>query len=221
MDKKIEFEKGLWEELADAVLEMDEDRVINAAVQVVQNNYSAEDAMIKGLAEGMGRAGERFAKDEYFVPEILLCADAMNAGFEVLKDHVKEENIKREATVLIGVVEGDFHDLGKNIVSLLMQAAGFKVHDLGYNVSREQFIEKINELKPDIVAVSTLMTTTLQELEILIKVIKEKFSIDTPKTMVGGAPVTQFFADKIGADFYGETAHDAVNGVKKLLGNTK
>ena len=87
MDKKIEFEEGLWEELADAVLEMDEDRVINAAVQVVQNNYSAEDAMIKGLAEGMGRAGERFAKDIYFVPEILMCADAMNAGFEVLKDH--------------------------------------------------------------------------------------------------------------------------------------
>ncbi|MFC1724800.1 B12-binding domain-containing protein [candidate division KSB1 bacterium] len=220
MNKKLEFEKGLWEELADGVLEMDEDRVINAAGQVIRNNFSVEDAMIKGLSEGMGRAGERFAKDEYFVPEILMCADAMNAGFDVLKEYVKEENIKRDATVLIGVVEGDFHDLGKNIVSLLMQAAGFKVYDIGYNVHQEKFIEKINELKPDIVAVSTLMTTTLEKLEDLVTAIKTEFSNNTPKTMVGGAPVTQFFADKIGADFYGDTANDAVIGVKKLMGIT-
>jgi methanogenic corrinoid protein MtbC1 len=219
-NKSGEFEKKLWEELADAVVEMDEDRVVNAAGQVIRNNFSVEDAMIKGLSEGMGRAGERFTKDEYFVPEILMCADAMNAGFEVLKDNVKEEDIKREATVLIGVVEGDFHDLGKNIVSLLMQAAGFKVYDIGYNVPREKFIEKISELNPDIVAVSTLMTTTLETLKNLVTGIKAEFSNNTPKTMVGGAPVTQVFADMIGADFYGDTAHDAVIGVKKLMGIT-
>ena len=211
------LEKKLWEELADAVVEMDEKRVIAAAEEVLKNSFSPESAIFNGLSEGMNRVGEKFAKNYYFVPELLMCADAMKAGIGILKDYIEEEKSKIDATVVIGVVEGDFHDIGKNIVSILIQSAGFNVIDLGHNIPVEKFLSYIRDENPDIVAISTLMTTTMKVMEDVVKSIKINFDKKRPKIMVGGAPVTKIFSDSIGADFYGENAQEAVMGVKKLL----
>ena len=218
MENTLEnLEKKLWEELADAVVEMDEKRVIVAAEEVLKNSFSPESAIFNGLSEGMNRVGEKFAENYYFVPELLICADAMKAGISILKNYIEEEKSKIDATVVIGVVEGDFHDIGKNIVSILIQSAGFRVIDLGHNISVEKFLSSIHDENPDIVAISTLMTTTMKVMENVVKSIKTNFDENRPKIMVGGAPVTKVFSDNIGADFFGENAQEAVIGVKKLL----
>jgi len=213
----IEIEK-LWKELAEAVVQMDEERARMLAQKVLDEGFSPKDAILHGLAEGMRQVGEKFAQKCYFVPEVLVCAEAMYAGFDILKEHVPDEEKRKGMSVIIGVVEGDFHDIGKNIVALMLQTAGFIIHDLGSNVPVERFIQRIRELKPDIVALSTLMTTTLETVKDIVNEIRLRFAHKPPKIMIGGASVSQNFAVEIGADFYGEDAQDAVKGAKQLIG---
>jgi dimethylamine corrinoid protein len=215
---KILSEEQLWQELAEAVVLMKEEKVGELANLVLENKFSPKKAILNGLTEGMRQVGDKFAQKIYFVPEVLVCADAMYVGFNILKEHVKDDNSHQKASVVIGVIKGDIHDIGKNIVGLMLQTAGFVVHDLGANVPVQTFIKKISEVKPDLIALSTLLSTTLVRMKEIIQTIHADFGNKSPKIMVGGAPVTQQFADEIGADFYGEDAQEAVIGAKQLLG---
>jgi len=208
----------LWEELAEAVVQMDEERTALLARRVLENAFSPKDAILNGLAAGMLRVGEKFAQKVYFVPEVLVCAETMYAGFDILKEHVPEKEIDTGRTVLIGVVRGDHHDIGKNIVALMLRSAGFSVLDLGKDVRTDHFLNTIRERSPDIVALSTLMSTTLEKMEETVAAIRTEFAAAAPKIMIGGAPVTRAFAEMISADFYGRNVQAAVLGARRLTG---
>ncbi len=214
---KFTNREELFEKLAEAVVKMDEAKTISLSEAVLADNYSAKDAILHGLAEGMRRVGENFVRKIYFVPEVLVCADTMYKGFEILKEHVQEDDQNEQSSVVIGVVTGDHHDIGKNIVGLMLQSAGFKVYDLGKNADSDMFIQKIKEVNPDIIALSTLMSTTLDRMKSTVHSIKNEFPENNVKIMVGGAPVTKQFAEEIGADLYGEDAQAAVSGALNLV----
>ena len=206
----------IYQKMAEAVVKMKAEEVQKLARRVLDEGLPPEVAIEKGLAAGMNEVGRLFAAKEYFVPEVLVCSRAMYAGFDILKDKVVAGKIARKGTVVIGVVDGDFHDIGKNIVKLMLEASGFRLVDLGKNVSADQFISSVNAEKPDIIALSTLMTTTMDSMaEIVAFLNKENPEI---KTMIGGAPVNPDFARSIQAHYYGENAREAVVGAHELLG---
>ncbi|MHC4714251.1 MAG: corrinoid protein [Planctomycetota bacterium] len=196
-------------ELARTVDAMDEEGAVKAAHEAVAEGIDAYEAVTKGLSKGMVTVSDKYEKGIYFVPEILICADAMYAALDVLKPHLKARRQGR-SNVIIGVIEGDIHDIGKNIVKLMLEAAGFTVHDLGNDVAVSRFVEKAREVKGGIVAVSTLMSTTMRGMGRLIEGLKEAGLRGSFKVMIGGGPISQSFADKIGADAYGENAMEAV-----------
>lgn len=205
----------LLEQLADAVVKMKSEEVRILSQRVINEGHSPVQAIQQGLAVGMYRVGELFAAKEYFVPEVLVCARAMYAGFDLLKAEVSVESISNKGTILIGVVEGDHHDIGKNIVRLMLEAAGFRLVDLGKNARLNTIEEKVVSENADLVALSTLMTTTMENMERIVTSLKTSYP--DLRLMIGGAPVNQDFADSIGAHFYGSDAQDAVKGAHKLL----
>lgn len=196
--------------LAQAVDQMDEEGAVQAAKEALAAGVDAYDAITLGLSKGMDVVSDKYDKGIYFVPEILLCADAMYAAIELLKPHLKAEMGAGRAPVIIGVIEGDVHDIGKGIVRLMLEAAGFPVHDLGNDVPVSAFVEKARELERGIIAVSTLMSTTMPGMGRLVEALKEAGLADSFKVMIGGGPVSADFARKIGADSYGENAMEAV-----------
>lgn len=206
----------IYRQLSAAVVAMKADEVRRLAQKVIEEGLPPEEAIEKGLAVGMIEVGRLFACKEYFVPEVLVCSKAMYAGFDILKDKVAVGKISRKGTILIGVVDGDFHDIGKNIVKLMLEASGFRIHDLGKNVPTEEFLSSTRDTKPQIIALSTLMTTTMDSMADIVSALTR----DNPevKIMVGGAPVNSDFARSIGAHFYGEHAREAVVGAHQLLG---
>jgi len=206
----------IYKQLADAVVNMKPKQMKELAQRALDEGCPAEEAIEKGLVAGMNEVGRLFAAHEYFVPEMLVCAKSLYTGFEVLKPKVLEGKLQTKGTIAIGVVDGDFHDIGKNIVKLLLEASGFKIIDLGKNVPLSKFEKALVERQVHIVALSTLMTTTMDNMEEIVLQIKKK----NPgiKLMVGGAPVNEDFADQAGAHFYGENAKIAVQGAHKLLG---
>ena len=195
---------------------MNAEEVKRLAHRALKAGLPPEEAIEKGLAAGMNEVGRLFARKEYFVPEVLVCARAMYGGFDILKEKVVDGKLPHKATIVIGVVDGDFHDIGKNIVKLMLEAAGFEMVDLGKNVGLSEFAAASDRVNPAIAALSTLMTTTMDNMELIVKeLLKLKPGL---KIMVGGAPVNQDFADSIGAHFYGEDARQAVLGAHKILG---
>lgn len=204
----------LYVKLAGAVVKMQAAEVIRLSQEVLEAGLPPEEAIEFGLAVGMNEVGRLFACKEYFVPEVLVCARAMYGGFDILRDKVVEGKMPNKGKVVIGVVSGDFHDIGKNIVKLMLEAAGFQPIDLGKNVSLEKYLEICASEKPKLAALSTLMTTTMEDMEEIVQAIKGKFP--EIKVMVGGAPLSKDFADSIGADFYGEDAKAAVDGALRL-----
>jgi len=209
---------ALYAALSDAVVEMDEERAITTAQQVVAQHFDAYDAIAEGLAPGMARAGQLFEEDEYFVPELLLCADAMYAGINVLQPHVRREDVPQQQTVVIGVIEGDTHDIGKNLVKLMLASAGFTIIDLGRDVPPQRFVETARESGAVLIALSTLMTTTMDGLAEVIRLLERNKERDQYKVMVGGAPISLAFAKKIGADGYARDASEAVRLARQLVG---
>ncbi|MDR0662786.1 MAG: corrinoid protein [Spirochaetaceae bacterium] len=207
----------LYQKLSDVVVNMDEDGAVELSKQAVEQNVDAYEAIDKGLANGMERAGKLFDEEEYFVPELLLCSDAMNAGIDVLKPHLKQENARQKHKAVIGVVEGDTHDIGKNLVRIMLESAGFDMIDLGRDVSPSTFIEKAVEYGAELILLSSLMTTTMDAMVDVVKILKEKNIREKFKVAVGGGPVSQGFADHIGADGYARNAADAVRLCKKLV----
>lgn len=207
----------LLEKLAEAVFEMEEEEAVEIAREYLAEGYPAFDGIMLGLVEGMNRASVLFDEEEYFVTDILLCSDAMYAGLEVLKPYLQEESKGEKRVGIIGVVEGDTHDIGKNLVKIMLETAGFDMIDLGRDVAPEQFVAAAKEFDAEFVCMSTLMTTTMSVMETVIHLLEEAGIRDQVKVMVGGGPVSQKFAEKIGADGYSQNAVDAVRLAKKLL----
>ena len=204
--------------MADAVREMEESEAAEISAAYIAEGYDAYEGIEAGLAEGMGQAGDLFEEEEYFIPELLMCAEAMNAGIDVLSPHLKKAETGNEQTIVIGVAEGDTHDIGKNLVALLCRAAGFRVVDIGRDVAPEAFVEAAVKEKASIIAVSTLMTTTMPKVQAVVEELKSRNLRDRFKVMVGGAPISQAFCDKIGADGYTANASEAVRLARRLAG---
>jgi len=207
--------KEILEKLAEAVVEYDEDMAKEWSQIALDENMDAFEAIMNGLAAGMETVGDLYDKQEYFVPEMLMCADALYAGLDILRPHIKKENIKNIGQVVIGTVQGDVHDIGKNIIKLMFDVGGFEVHDLGRDVPLEKFVEEQMKTDSEIVAMSAMMTTTMTGMKKVIEMIKEK----NPHVaiMLGGAPVTQDVADLWGADGYAEKAGNAVQEAIKMI----
>lgn len=172
--------------------------------QALEEGIPAEQILNEGLLAGMDIVGERFKKNEVYVPEVLLSARAMNMGTEILKPYLQQEGATDKGTVVLGTVKGDLHDIGKNLVRMMMEGKGLKVIDLGVDVDARRFVDAAKENGAKVIACSALLTTTMGEMENVVKLVKEE-GVDAA-VMVGGAPVTQDFADSIGADCYTDDA---------------
>jgi 5-methyltetrahydrofolate--homocysteine methyltransferase len=173
---------------------------------LLEEGHKPEDILYKGLLPGMGVVGDRFEKGEYFIPEMLLAARSLNAGLDILRPLLSDAEMNPKGRVLIGTVQGDIHDIGKNLVAVMMQGAGFTVIDAGVDVAPERFVELIREHKPDVVGLSALLTTTMPAMEDTIQAIIANDLRDSVKIIIGGAPITQDYAERIGADGYGRNA---------------
>jgi corrinoid protein of di/trimethylamine methyltransferase len=207
----------LFRELSDAVVEMDEERAVSASHTAVEKRLDAFEAIEKGLADGMERAGQLFEDEEYFIPELLMCSDAMYAGLDVLKPHLKREGEKK-GKVVIGVVEGDTHDIGKNLVRIMLETGGFDVVDLGRDVPPQRFVDTAREVDANIIAMSTLMTTTMDGMGQVIRILQDENIREGYKVIVGGGPISPGFAKKIGADGYAVNAAEALKVARQLVG---
>ena len=205
------------EDLVKAVIEGNASVVSSLVVQGLEEGLEATTILSEGLTPGMSTVGDLFHRGEYFLPEMLFSAKAMTGGLEHLESILSTSGSKAKATIVIGTVKGDLHDIGKNIVGMIMKGAGFNVIDLGVDVPAERFVEAISEKKADILALSALLSTTMPAMENTVKAIAESGIKDQIKIIVGGAPVTSQFSDNIGADGYAEDAPGAVNKVKELL----
>ncbi len=179
--------------------------------QALREGLQAHDILTKGLFPGMDIVGQRFKNCEMFIPEVLLSAKTMHAAMEILRPLFKETDTSTTGTVLIGTVEGDLHDIGKNLVAMMLEGAGFRVVDLGINIKPQIFVEAIREHKPNILGLSALLTTTMPKMKETMTALHRAGFRDQIKVIIGGAPVTQVFADSIGADGYGA---DAVSGIE-------
>jgi corrinoid protein of di/trimethylamine methyltransferase len=205
----------LHEKLKNSVVEYQEEEVQEAAQAVLDEGYDALEAIMDGLAAGMEVVGDLYDRNEYFVPEVLMCADALYAGLDILRPHIPEDDGQVNAQVVIGSVQGDVHDIGKNLVKMMFDVAGWQVHDLGRDVPLESFVEEQLKTDSEVVAMSAMMTTTMLGMKKVIELIKEK----NPNVgiMLGGAPVTQDVANLFGADGYAESAGNAVSeGIKMI-----
>ncbi|MGN0422932.1 MAG: corrinoid protein [Lachnospiraceae bacterium] len=207
----------LLKRLSDGVLEMEEDEVEEAAKEYVEEGYPALDAIMDGLVDGMNRASVLFEEEEYFVTDILLCSDAMYVGLDILRPYLPDEEEQQKRKGVIGVVEGDTHDIGKNLVKIMLETAGFEMIDLGRDVPLQKFVDTAIEKEAEFICMSTLMTTTMSGMETVIHMLEEKGIRDNFKVMIGGGPISQKYADKIGADGYSQNAVEAVKLAKRLL----
>lgn len=170
-----------------------------------------------GLIKGMGVVGERFKNNEFYVPEVLIAARAMHAGMDILKPALAESGVQPIGRVLLGTVKGDLHDIGKNLVAMMLEGAGFEVIDLGIDVPPEKFVEAV-KAGGDVIAMSALLTTTMTAMKTTLDALEEAGVKDKIKIMIGGAPVTQNYADEIGADGYARDAASAADKAKELMG---
>jgi len=207
----------LFRKLSDAVVAMDEDETKRLSHVAIADRADPYEAIEKGLSHGMERAGRLFEEEEYFVPELLICSDAMYAGLDILRPHIKTRGTNKKIKVVIGVIEGDTHDIGKNLVKIMMEASGFDVFDLGRDVPPARFLEKAKDVDADLIAISTLMTTTMEVMGSVLELLKEDGSRGRFRVMVGGGPISQRFADRIGADGYAANAGAAAKTAKDLL----
>jgi corrinoid protein of di/trimethylamine methyltransferase len=203
-------------DLADSVLNMKEELAVATAKEAVEAGLDALDAINNGLVVGMDKAGELYDREEYFVPELLICSDALYLALDILKPHLKLETAVEKIGCVIGVLEGDTHDIGKNLVKIMLDVAGFEIYDLGRNVPLADFIEKAKEVNAAMICMSTLMTTTMDGMATVIEMLKEEGIRDHFKVLVGGGPISQAYADRIGADGYASNASRAVEMAKAL-----
>jgi 5-methyltetrahydrofolate--homocysteine methyltransferase len=209
---------NIYEQLSTAVLEGNRDKVPALVQKALDQELSPQEILDTGLILGMGEVGVRFKRGDMFVPEVLMSAEAMQTGLELLRPHLLASGAKLSGKIVMGTVKGDLHDIGKNLVGMLCEGAGFEVVNLGFNVPPEKFVAAIKEHRPEIVGMSALLTTTMRAMSHAIKAIEEAGLRDTVKIMVGGAPVDSDFAGRIGADGYGSNAPAGAELAKKFVG---
>ena len=214
---KMGRKEELYTGLINAVVDMDEELVADLAHQVIDEGFDAYEAIENGLSMGMQEVSRLYDEEEYFIPELLLCSDAMYAGIDILKPHIKTDAAAEKHTVVIGVVEGDTHDIGKNLVKIMLESGGFRVVDLGRDIPAAEFIAKAKEENADIIALSTLMTTSMNTMTEVIDLLNKENLRNSFKVMVGGGPVSRGFAEKIGADAYSVNAADAIRIARELV----
>ncbi|NMC29647.1 MAG: cobalamin-binding protein [Pelolinea sp.] len=203
--------------LFNAVVNGDRERVIKAIQEAIENGEKADIILQEGIVKGMAEVGRLFEEGEYFVPEMLIAARAVKDGLQVLKPYLQLADIQPRGKILIGTVKGDLHDIGKNLVSIMLEGAGYQIIDLGVDVDAALFLEKTKEEKPDVLALSALLTTTMTNMTNVVKTIRNEKQTRNVKIIIGGAPVTQNFADEIGADGYSMDASQAVRLVNSLM----
>jgi 5-methyltetrahydrofolate--homocysteine methyltransferase len=207
---------GILEDVYNAVIDGKVDDAATGVDQGLDSGIAVDDILKKGLLAAMDLVGERFGEGEIFIPQVIWSAKAMQAGMDLLRPHFTEGQQGKSVRIIIGTAEGDIHDIGKNLVGMMLEGAGFEVVDLGVGVKPVQFVEKAVEEKADIIGVSALLTTTMMSMAEVVKLKNEK-ALSSVKVIIGGAPLSQDFCQEIGADAYGVDAMDAVVKVKELM----
>lgn len=205
------------QELFDAILSGNADLSKEKVEASLDLDLDPSQILNQGMIAAMAEVGERFEQGEYFVPEMLIAARAMQQSLSLLKPHLAQSDLISEGKVVIGTVKGDLHDIGKNLVTMMLEGAGFEMIDLGTDVPSEKFVEAVKENAADVVAMSALLTTTMPNMKTVIGTLKEAGVRDTVKVIIGGAPVTENYAQEIGADGYASDASRAVKVTKSLL----
>ncbi|MBC8460380.1 MAG: corrinoid protein [Deltaproteobacteria bacterium] len=208
---------GMLEEVYNAVVEGKVDDAIKGVERALDSGIEADDILKKSLTSAMDLVGVKFGEGEMFIPQVVWSAKAMQACMDLLKPHFSISQQSDRAKIIIGTTKGDIHDIGKNLVAIMLEGAGFKVFDLGVDVEPNTFVEKALEEKGDIIALSSLLTTTMLSMRDVVSLAKEK-GLSSTKVIIGGAPVDMAFCKEIGADAYGIDAMDAVRKVRELLG---
>lgn len=207
-----------YEELAAALIGGKAPVVKELTEKALEAGESPQDVLNKGLVAGMNVVGRKFKNNEFYVPEVLIAARAMKGAMEVLRPKLAAAGVEPIAKIAIGTVQGDLHDIGKNLVAMMMEGAGFEMVDLGVDVKAERFVQAVKEDDVSVLALSALLTTTMPAMKNTIRALEEAGIRDDVKVMIGGAPVTQNYADEIGADGYSPDAASAVDKARQLLG---
>jgi len=210
-------EEKILKRLQDCIVNLDIDGIGKAAQDALDAGIPPVKAVTEGMAKGMDIVGQKYEAKEYFLAELIMAGEVMKEGMKVLEPHLKKGEVQTLGKVAVGTVRGDLHDIGKNIVATLLGAAGFDIIDLGVDVTPEQFVEAVRTQKPKIIGMSALLTVTMPEMENVIKELKKAGLRDKVKVIVGGAPLTEDYAKKIGADAYGPNAVAGVNICKKWV----
>jgi len=205
--------------LREAILTGDASAAADAAGVALAAGVSPVDVIAEGISPAMAEVGRLFEEGEYFVPELLISARATKEVFSILRPLLVETGAKSAGRVLLATVEGDLHDIGKNLVGAMLEGAGFEVVDLGVDIPASRFVSAVQEARPHIVGISALLTTTMPAMKTTVEALDAAGLRSEVKVMVGGAPVTQRYADSIGADGYGETATAAVDVARQLMGS--
>ena len=209
---------GILEDIYNAVIDGKVDDAAAGVELGLSEGIAVDDILKKGLLAAMDLVGERFGEGDIFIPQVIWSAKSMQAGMDLLRPHFTESQQGQSAKIIIGTAQGDIHDIGKNLVGMMFQGAGFEVIDLGVDIKPDQFVDKAVEEKADIIAVSALLTTTMVSMGEVVSIKNEKGLSSSLKVIIGGAPLSNDFCKEIGADAYGVDAMDAVAKVKELMG---
>jgi 5-methyltetrahydrofolate--homocysteine methyltransferase len=207
----------LLQEIANCIINGKAPDTEKLVQQALDSNIPVKDILNQGLIAAMDVVGEKFKNNEFYVPEVLIAARAMKTGMKLLKPRFAESGVEPIAKLALGTVKGDLHDIGKNLVAMMLEGAGFEIIDLGVDVAPEKFVAAIKDQNANVVGMSALLTTTMLNMKSAIEKLKNDGIRDNVKVVIGGAPVTQSYADEIGADGYAADAATAVTVVKKLL----
>ncbi len=203
--------------LYEAILDGDEKLALQLTLEALKDKADPAELITRGMIPAMDEVGKRFEAQEYFIPEMLLAGRAMKAALEPIRPLLAASGAQPTGRIVLGTVKGDLHDIGKNLVGSMLEGAGFEVHDVGIDVSSEKFIEAVKSKTPHILALSALLTVTMPEMKKVVDALKQAGIRDQVKILIGGAPVTQNFANEIGADGYGENAGSAVTVARSLM----
>lgn len=205
------------DDLRQSVIEGEEERTENLANQAMAEGLPPEQILKEGLIAAMTEVGRLFEAGEYYVPEMLISARAMKSGLTLLRPQLAAANVQAVGKVIIGTVQGDLHDIGKNLVGMMLEGAGFEVIDLGVDVSAQKFVDAVKEHQPDLIGCSALLTTTMPRMKDVVEALKRSGLRDNVKVMIGGAPITDKYAHDIGADIYAPDAASAAARAKSSL----
>lgn len=211
----LEINVSILKSLSDAIVNYDEQNVPKLVEQALAAGFPAKQILDEGLLVGMEEVGRRFRDGEYFIPEVLIAAEALKAGTAILKPQLVQQGVKAAAVAVVGTVRGDLHDIGKNLVATMLEGAGFEVIDLGVDVSAEKFIEACKHHQSNLVGLSALLTTTMPAMDGIVKQLRAELN-PCPVILVGGAPLTEAYAKQIGADGYGRDAASGADLAKRL-----